>query len=114
MADRDTATHSPKHPQMQLRQGNDRGVRFKGCWWGVGWGVGGVEWFIRGKSYLPGDGQQRPKQRALLVETAGDKLQVLVYDTRPSTTVITEYDIGLPKLSANGQCFIGVQIAISL
>ena len=44
MADRDTATHSRKHPQMQLRQGNDRGVRFKGCWWGVGWGGVWVGW----------------------------------------------------------------------
>ena len=36
------------------------------------------------------------------------------YDIRPPTTAVTDYDIGLEKLSANGQFFVGTQIAVSL
>ena len=39
------------------------------------------------------------------------KLQAMVYDILPPTTVIIDYAIGLRKLSANGQFFVGAQIA---
>ena len=39
------------------------------------------------------------------------KLQALVYDILPPTNVITDYAIGLGKLSANEQFFVGAQIA---
>ena len=42
------------------------------------------------------------------------KLQTLVYDILPSTTAITDYDIGLEELSANGQFFVGSQIAVNV
>ena len=35
-------------------------------------------------------------------------------DILPPTTVITDYAIGLKKLSANGQYFVGAQITVSL
>ena len=41
----------------------------------------------------------------------GAKLQALVYNVLPPTTVITDYAIGLEKLSANGKFFHGVQMA---
>ena len=38
------------------------------------------------------------------------KLQALVYDILPPAIVITDYAIGLEKISANGQFFVaGVQ-----
>ena len=37
------------------------------------------------------------------------KLQALVYDILPPTTAITDYAIGLEKMSANGQFFVGAQ-----
>ena len=43
-----------------------------------------------------------------------DKLQALVYDILPTTTVIVDYAIGLGKLSANGEFFPGAEIAASL
>ena len=46
--------------------------------------------------------------------STGAKFQALVYDIRPPTTAITDYAIGLEKLSANGQFFVGTQIAVSL
>ena len=42
------------------------------------------------------------------------KLQALVYDILPPTTPITDYAIGLKKPSANGQIFLGAQMAVSL
>ena len=42
------------------------------------------------------------------------KLQALVYDILPPTTATINYDIGLEKLSATGQFFIGAQMAVSL
>ena len=39
--------------------------------------------------------------------TARLKLQSLVYDILPPTTSITDYAIGLEKLSANEQIFVG-------
>ena len=43
------------------------------------------------------------------------KLQAVVYDILPSATAIAiDYAIGLGKLSANGQFFLGPQMAISL
>ena len=42
------------------------------------------------------------------------KLQALVYDILPSTTAIIDYAIGLRKLSANDQFFVGAQTAVSL
>ena len=41
----------------------------------------------------------------------GAKLQALVYNSLPPTTVITDYAIGLEKLSANGKVFEGAQMA---
>ena len=41
------------------------------------------------------------------------KLQALDYDILRPTTAITDYAIGLEKLSANGQFFVGVQMAVS-
>ena len=45
---------------------------------------------------------------------SGYTLQALVYDILPPTTATIDYAIGLEKMSANGQFFIGVQIAVSL
>ena len=42
------------------------------------------------------------------------KLQALVYDILPSTTVVFSYVIGSRKLSANEQFFVGVQTVVSL
>ena len=42
------------------------------------------------------------------------KLQELVYDILPLTTAITDYALGLGKLSANGEFFPGAQIVVSL
>ena len=42
------------------------------------------------------------------------KLQALVYDIFPPTTAVIDYAIGLEKLSANGQFFVGAQVAVSL
>ena len=47
-------------------------------------------------------------------KTERARLQALVYDILPPTTAITECTIGLGKLSANGQFFIGAQTAVSL
>ena len=43
------------------------------------------------------------------------RLQTLVYDILPPATVIIDYAIGLEKLSANGQFFVGAhaQLAVS-
>ena len=43
-----------------------------------------------------------------------DKLQALVYDILPTTTVIVDYAIGLGKLSANQQFFGDAQTAVNL
>ena len=37
-----------------------------------------------------------------------------VCDSPPPSTVITDYAIGLEKLSANGQFFAGAQMAVNL
>ena len=42
------------------------------------------------------------------------KLQALVYDILPSTTAVFSYAIGLSKLSANEQFFVGAQTVVSL
>ena len=42
------------------------------------------------------------------------KLRALVYDSLPPTTAITDYAIGLEKLSADGQFFVDVETAESL
>ena len=42
------------------------------------------------------------------------RLQVLVYDILPLTTATTDYAIGLGKLSANEQFFVGAQMEVSL
>ena len=42
------------------------------------------------------------------------KLQALVYDILPSTTVVFSYAIGPRKLSANEQLFVGAQTVVSL
>ena len=42
------------------------------------------------------------------------KLQALVYDVLPPTSAIIDYAVGLEKLSANGQFFVGIQMAVSL
>ena len=41
-------------------------------------------------------------------------LQALVYDILPPTTAITDYAIGLEKLSANEQDFVAAQMAVGL
>ena len=41
------------------------------------------------------------------------RLQALVNCFLPSTTAITDYAIGLEKLSANGKFFVGVEMAVS-
>ena len=41
------------------------------------------------------------------------KLQALVYDIFPSTTVVFSYVIGSRKLSANEQFFVGAQTVVS-
>ena len=43
-----------------------------------------------------------------------DKLQAVMYDILPPTTAIIDYAAVLEKLSANGQLFTGVQMAISV
>ena len=48
------------------------------------------------------------------ISHGGLKPQALVYYILPPVTVITDYAIGLEKLSANGQFFVGVQTAVSL
>ena len=40
------------------------------------------------------------------------KLQALVYDSLPSTTVVFSYAIGSRKLSANEQFFVGAQTVV--
>ena len=40
------------------------------------------------------------------------KLKAVVYSILPSTTAMTDYAIGLEKLSANGQFFIGAEVAV--
>ena len=42
------------------------------------------------------------------------KLQALVYDILPRNTAVIDYAIGLEKLSANKQVFVGDQMAESL
>ena len=42
------------------------------------------------------------------------KCQAVVYNNLPPTTAVTDYAIGLRKLPANGQFFIGAQMAVSL
>ena len=42
------------------------------------------------------------------------KLQALVYDILPPTTAIVDYAIGLGKLSANEQFFVGAQTVVIL
>ena len=42
------------------------------------------------------------------------RLQTLVYDVIPPTTVIIGYVTGLRKLSANKRFVVGAQIAVSL
>ena len=42
------------------------------------------------------------------------RLQALVYDILPPTTAITDYAIGLRKLSANEQFFVAAQMAVAL
>ena len=42
------------------------------------------------------------------------KLQALIYAILPPTTAITDYAIGLEKLLANGQFFVGAQMVLSL
>ena len=42
------------------------------------------------------------------------KLETLVYDILPPTTAITDYTIGLGKLSANEFFFVDVQMVVSL
>ena len=37
--------------------------------------------------------------------------QALAYDILPPASVITDYAIGLEKLSGNGQFFVGAQMA---
>ena len=44
----------------------------------------------------------------------GCKLQALVYNILPSTTVVFSYAIGSRKLSANEQFFLGAQTEVSL
>ena len=46
--------------------------------------------------------RKRSINSLLLLESIRPKLQALVYDILPSTTVIVDYAIGLEKLSANG------------
>ena len=45
--------------------------------------------------------------------TSHHKLQALVYDILPSTTVVFSYAIGSRKLSANKQFFVGAQTVVS-
>jgi len=42
------------------------------------------------------------------------QLQALVYDILPPTAATVEYAIGLDKLSAKGQFFIGAQMGVRL
>ena len=42
------------------------------------------------------------------------QLQALIYDVLPPTTAVTDYAIGLERLSANGQFLVGAQMAITL
>ena len=45
---------------------------------------------------------------------AQPNLQALVYDILPSTTAITDYVIGLGKLSANEQDLVGAETPVGL
>ena len=67
---------------------------------------------IRTGSHL--DFHTAPELCATSLEKPAGKLQALVYDILPAATVITDYAIGLEKLSANGQFFAGAQMAVSL
>ena len=42
------------------------------------------------------------------------KFQALVYDIFPPTTAIVNYATGLEKLTANGQFFVGAQMAVNV
>ena len=44
----------------------------------------------------------------------GSKFQAVVNDTLPPTTAIIDYATSIVKLSANGQFFVGAQMAVSL
>ena len=41
------------------------------------------------------------------------KLQAPVYDIHSPTSTVTDYAIGLEKMSANGQFFLGAPMAVS-
>ena len=47
-------------------------------------------------------------------ENAPPKLHALVFDILPPATAMIDYAIGVQKLSANGQNFVGAQIAVIL
>ena len=52
--------------------------------------------------------------RKTAAESSHDVCQALVYDIPPPATTITDCAIGLDILSANGQFFVGVQMAVNL
>ena len=68
-------------------------------------------------AWMGGELIQSANRRSPTLETPDRhmvQLQALVYDFLPPTTAITDDAIGLGKLSANGQVFLGVQTAVSL
>ena len=50
----------------------------------------------------------------IIQSRVGARLQAPVYDILPPTTALIGYTIGLLILSANGQFFIGAQMAVCL
>ena len=54
------------------------------------------------------------RMHLMLMSMIGRKLQALAYGILPPNTAITGYAINLTKLSANGQFFVGAQMAVSL
>ena len=58
-----------------------------------------------------GDNTVNPEE---VSDMSGGRLQALVYGILPPTTAVIDFTTGLEQLSANGQLFIGVQMAVSL
>ena len=50
----------------------------------------------------------------IVASNGNTQLQALVYDILPPPTAIIDYAIGVEKLSANGQFFVGGQMAVNL
>ena len=57
-----------------------------------------------------GDNTVNPEE---VSDVSSGRLQAPVYGILPSTTAIAEFTAGLQQLSANGQLFGGLQMAVS-